>query len=211
MRGAREDEGCWSAIRFIGITAFFVSPFIALMPAVAQLVFHGTAVDTAHFTMAQGFGSVVGAFLLASLIRKYERHRVMVALLVALPLSEMAFAVSPSKWVGIFCAFLLGAGYVAITLGMTVIVQLRAPRHLRARVLALNFMTLSLVYAIGAAVQGRLADLFGIRQTLFVAPLLYLGILGSIALRAPQMFRALSDLPSQEGIVQPAEATTVEP
>jgi MFS family permease len=210
IRGARAEEGCWSALRFIGITALLVSPFIAMIPAVAQLVFDGTAVDTAHFTMAQGLGSVVGAFALASAVRRFGRYRVMVVLLIALPLSEMAFAVSPNAWAAMLCVFLLGAGYVAITVGMTVIVQLRAPRHVRARVLALNFMTLSLVYAVGAAMQGRLADWFGIRQTLFVAPAMYLVVLGTIALRSPQWFRSLGDLPSETPTTN-AEPATVEP
>ena len=86
VRGARAEAGCWSAIRFIGITALFVSPFIAMIPAMAQLVFDGTAVDTAHFTMAQGLGSVVGAFGLASAVRRFGRFRVTVVMLVALPL-----------------------------------------------------------------------------------------------------------------------------
>jgi MFS family permease len=215
FRGARADAGCWSAIRFIAITALLVSPFIALLPSMAQLVFDGTAVDTAHFTMAQGFGSVVGAFLLAATVRRFGRHQVMVALLVALPIFEMFFAVAPSKWVALIGAFLLGGGYVAITVGMTVIVQLRTSRELRGRVIALTFMTLSLGYPVGATVQGRLADEFGIRQVLFVAPVIYLVILGVIALRSPQWFRSLSDPEVLEGapmgVVQPGNAATVEP
>lgn len=191
IRGSREDEGCWAAVCFIAITALFVSPFIALMPAVAQLVFHGTAVDTAHFTMSQGIGSVVGAFAFAALVRRFGRGRVIVVLLIALPLSEMAYAVAPSKWFGVAGAFLLGAFYIAITVGMTVIVQLRAEPHLRARVLALNFMTLACVYPVGATIQGRLADWFGIREVLFTAPLIYLAVLAVIAIRDPGRYRSL--------------------
>jgi MFS family permease len=215
-RGARADEGCWSAIRFIAITAVFVSPFIALIPAMAQIVFEGTAVDTAHFTMAQGLGSVVGAFLLASLVRRFGRQRVMVSLLVGLPLAEMIFATAPVKWVGLAGAFLLGAAYVAITVGMTVIVQLRSPRELRGRVISLTFMTLSLGYPLGATVQGRLGDEFGIREVLFVAPAIYLVILGVIAVSSPQWFRSLGDpeepvAPSVQAAAPAVPATTVEP
>jgi predicted MFS family arabinose efflux permease len=187
-----------------------------LIPAVAQLVFDGTAVDTARFTMAQGLGSVVGAFALASTVRRFGRHRVMVGMLVALPIFEMGFAVAPNKWFAMLGTFLLGAGYVAITVGMTVIVQLRSPRHLRARVLALTFMTLSLGYPVGAAAQGWLADRFGIRETLFVAPAIYLVILGIIALRSPQWFRSLDDPDPANAQVPPTasvddSAATVEP
>jgi MFS family permease len=196
VRGARADEGCWSAIRFIAITAVLVSPFIALMPAMAQLVFDGTAVDTAHFTMAQGLGSVVGAFLLASTVRRFGRLHVMITLLFALPLFEMIFAAAPTKWAAIIGAFLLGAGYVAITVGMTVIVQLRSLREVRGRVISLCFMTLSFGYSVGAAIQGRLADEFGIREVLFVAPIVYLCVLGIIAVRSPQWFLSLGDAPA---------------
>lgn len=206
FQGARADAGCWAAIRFIGITGLFVSPFIALIPAMAQLVFEGTAVDTAHLTMAQGFGSVVGAFLFAALVRSLGRHRLMIALLVSLPISEMLFAVAPSKWFAVGAAFLLGAGYVGITVGMTVIVQLRSPQLLRARVLALCFTTLSLSYPVGAAVQGWLADEFGIRQVLFVSPAIYLAILAAIAVRSPQMFRSLDD-PATDAPTGPRAAT----
>ena len=131
FRGARAEEGCWSAIKTIALVALCVSPFIALMPAMAQIVFDGNAVDTSHLVIAQGVGSVIGAIALAPLARRFGRRRLMLASLVAAPLVEMAYSQAPTMSFAILGAFFLGASYVGVLVGLSVIVQLRAPADLR--------------------------------------------------------------------------------
>lgn len=191
FRGARSDDGCWTTIRFVALTGVFVSPFIALMPAMAQIALDGTPADTAHLVMAQGLGSVFGAFCFARLIKTSEPSKVMTGLFLLLPLVEMSYALSPTKWFAIGGAFALGGAYIAISVGSFVIIQLRAPSHLRARVLSLNYMTLAVTYPIGAVVQGSLSDIFGLREVLFVAPAIYLVLLGVIAVMDASRFRSL--------------------
>ena len=62
---AWSEPGCRAAIAIIAVVAFLVSPFIALVPAVARSLTDGskTAVGTATavLTTAQGIGAVLGA------------------------------------------------------------------------------------------------------------------------------------------------------
>lgn len=172
--GAREDSACSAVIITIAVMALLVSPFIALVPAMAQIVFEGGPSDTAHLVTAQGVGSVLVALTLSTITKALGRNRTIKALLVLLPLSSMAFAASPTKEAAMAALFVLGFAYFGIFISTGVIIQLRAPTHLRARVISLQMTTLAVVYSIAATVQGTLADEFGVRRVLFTGGALFL-------------------------------------
>ena len=67
------------------MTAFLLSPFIALIPAVAVKLFDEGEGGRRCSITAQGVGAVAGALALASLARRYGRRRVLVVNLVVLP------------------------------------------------------------------------------------------------------------------------------
>src|SRR5438445_353514 len=54
FRGAMAEPGCRLAITLIGITALLISPFIALIPAVAINLLHEGARGTSALVTAQG-------------------------------------------------------------------------------------------------------------------------------------------------------------
>jgi MFS family permease len=191
LQGARANKGCWYAIKTIPLVAILVSPFIALMPAMGQLVLHGTAIDTSHLVIAQGVGSVVGAIALAPLARRFGRRRMIMTSLISAPVVEMLYSQAPTKLLADIGAFLMGCTYVGILVGLSVVIQLHAPARLRARVLSLNFTTLALFYPLGSLLQGWVGDQVGVRTVLFVGPLSFLACLGAIALFSPQWLRSL--------------------
>src|SRR3954462_12946089 len=61
IRGAMAEPGCRLAIGLIGITALLISPFIALIPAMAINVLKEGASGTSVLVTAQGIGAVIGA------------------------------------------------------------------------------------------------------------------------------------------------------
>ena len=178
VRGAMAEPGCRLAILLIGITALLISPFIALIPAVAINILHEGARGTSVLVTAQGIGAVAGALALTPLANRFGRRRVIVAdLALVLPATIVLYATAPSLWTAATALVAVGAAYIGVLSGLMTVVQLRAPDHLRARILSLYMVALGVVYPIGAVIQGKLGDEFGLRGVVVVAAALFAGII----------------------------------
>jgi MFS family permease len=194
-RGAKAEPGCRTAILTIAVTALLLSPFIALIPAVAVKLFAGGEGATSLLIGAQGVGAVAGALSLASLARRYGRRRLLVANLLVLPFLLGAYAAAPSLAVATVALVAVGAGYVGVLSGLGTVVQLRAPEVLRARILSLYMVALGTIYPLGAVLQGSLGDRFGMRAVTAGGAALYLVVLVTAGLARPGLATALDDLP----------------
>jgi len=178
FRGAMAEPGCRLAITLIGITALLISPFIALIPAVAINLLHEGARGTSVLVTAQGIGAVAGALALTPLANRFGRRQVMVAdLAVVLPATIVLYAAAPSLWTAAAALVAVGAAYIGVLSGLMTVVQLRAPDYLRARILSLYMVALGVVYPIGAVIQGKLGDEFGLRGVVIAAAALFAGIM----------------------------------
>lgn len=192
-RGAAAEPGCRLAIASIGVTALLLSPFIALVPAVALKLFHDARTGTSVLITAQGVGAVLGALLLASVAARYGRRRVLVVDLAFLPLALIAYAVSPTLAVATAALLVVGAAYIGVLSGLGTVVQLRAPAELRARILSLYMVALGVVYPLGAVIQGFLADRLGLRAVTAGAALVFLVIVGAVRAARPRLADAFTD------------------
>ena len=178
FRGAMAEPGCRLAITLIGITALLISPFIALIPAVAINLLHEGARGTSVLVTAQGIGAVVGALALTPLATRFGRGRVMVMdLAVVLPAAIVLYAAAPSLWTAAAALVAVGAAYIGVLSGLMTVVQLRAPDYLRARILSLYMVSLGVIYPIGAIIQGKLGDEFGLRGVVIAAAALFAGVI----------------------------------
>jgi MFS family permease len=164
VRAARDDLGCQTALLVGGILAVTASPFIALIPAIAVVLFHGDAGTTAVLVTAQGVGAVAGALALAPLAESFGRRRMLVLNLFLLPVALVLYASAPTLALAAVALGLVGATYISVFSGLNVVLQLRAPPELRARVLSLYFVVVGVVYPIFGIVQGKFADHVGLRQ-----------------------------------------------
>jgi MFS family permease len=174
FRGAMAEPGCRLAITLIGITALFISPFIALIPAVAINVLHEGARGTSVLVTAQGIGAVIGALALAPLANRFGRRRVMIGdLCVLLPATVVLYYAAPGLWTAALALVAVGAAYIGVLSGLMTVVQLRASEGLRARILSLYMVSLGVVYPIGAVIQGHLGDEFGLREVAIAAAALF--------------------------------------
>jgi MFS family permease len=179
IRAAFQEPGCRLAIQLIGITALLISPFIALIPAVAINLLHKGARGTSVLVTAQGIGAVVGALALTPMANRYGRRRVLVAdLCFVLPATIILYYAAPTLWTAAVALVAVGAAYIGILSGLMTVVQLRAPDALRARILSIYMVSLGVVYPIGAVVQGRLGDTFGLREVAAGAAVLFVAVVG---------------------------------
>ncbi|HEV3352957.1 MAG TPA: MFS transporter [Acidimicrobiales bacterium] len=194
FRGAMAEPGCRLAILLIGITAFLISPFIALIPAVAINLLHEGARGTSVLVTAQGIGAVIGALALTPLANRLGRRRVLVGdLCVLLPATVILYYAAPSLWTAAAALVAVGAAYIGVLSGLMTVVQLRAPEALRARILSLYMVSLGVVYPVGAVLQGKLGDAFGLREIAAGAAALFAGIIVVVLGTRPQRRAVLEE------------------
>jgi MFS family permease len=204
MRGAWAEPGCRAAILLIGGTALLLSPFIALIPAVALKVLHEGSRGTSILVTAQGIGAVSGALALTPLANRFGRARVLIVDLAAvLPASLVAYALSPSLAVAAVALVAVGAAYIGVLSGLMTVVQLRAPEALRARILSLYMVALGSIYPLGAVLHGWVGDRVGLRTVTTTAAVVFSAGLLALLLRRPRAIEALEE-PVEQAIAAPA-------
>jgi MFS family permease len=201
LAAARAEPGCWAAIWTIGVVALIASPFIALVPAMAERMAagglgaagHGRAVAAATgvLTTAQGIGAVAGAMALAGLAARFGAGRVLAASLAAFPLVLVVYGSAQSLWWAAAGLFAVGLVYIGVLSGLSAVVQVRAPSAFRGRVLSLYLVALGVAYPVGSLIQGPVADRIGIGWTTTGSALLLTLVLGVIAVLRPAVRRAL--------------------
>jgi MFS family permease len=209
-RGAAAEPGCRLSILTIAVVALLLSPFIALVPAIAIKLFDSGETGTSILITAQGVGAVAGALLLAPAARRVGRRRLLVGNLVVLPLLMVAYAASPDLAVATVAILAVGMAYVGVLSGLGTVVQLRAPARLRARILSLYMVALGVVYPIGAVIHGAIGDRVGMRTVTAGTALLYLVIVAVVATARPGLASRFDD-PLPEEAAVPAPATLPPP
>lgn len=211
-RAARAEPGCRAAIGLIALAAFLAAPFIALIPAKALALAgsseEATGAATGALTTAQGVGAVVGALMLAPLAERFGRRRVVVFDLVAAPVALCLYAVAPSVVTAVLTLALVGGTYIGILSGLNTVVQLRAPKEFRARVLSLYLMALGVIYPLGALAQGAVADVSSLADATVGAALLMVAAVAFLALFSPDALRVLGEAPAEPAVTEGSTAAT---
>lgn len=192
-RVAWREPGCRAAIALIAVVALLVSPFIALIPAIAVKVFHNRSGGTAVLVTAQGIGAVAGALALAPLARRVGRRRLLVANLFVLPLTIVLYGVAPSLALAALAIAAVGMAYIGAFSGLNTVIQLRAPAAMRARLLSLYMVALGTVYPVAAVLQGAIGDKVGLRVVTVAGAGLLLVVVAILATAWPAVLADLDD------------------
>ena len=193
-RAARREPGVWAAIVLISAVALTASPFIALLPAMARVRFEGGSSLTSIFVTAQGIGAVAGALLVPAVADRIGRHRLLMGGLVALPAALVLYGAASTSRQAALTLVLVGATYICVFSGIGTVVQLRAPHHLRARIISLYFLALGVLYPVGATIQGPIADRVGLGTVTVGGALMLLAFVVGLRVLRPEQLRALDDI-----------------
>jgi MFS family permease len=192
-RGARADPGIRAAIVLISIVAITASPFIALIPAMARVRHDGGEMLTSVFVTAQGVGAVGGALIVPTLAERFGRHRVLLSGLVTLPVALVLYGAAPTPVLAAAALVAVGATYICVFSGIGTVVQLRAPSHLRARVVSLYFVAVGTLYPIAATIHGAIADRVGLGEVTAAGGLALLAAVAVLRVVGSTPLRALGD------------------
>jgi MFS family permease len=162
------------SISFIAVMAGTAGPFIGLLPIAARVRFD---IGAALFVTAQGLGSVFGALATTRLTRIYGRRGTMLRYIAVLPVSLLAYAFAPNKYLAALAVLVTGGCYIGAFTCAQSVLQLNSPPNLRARALAVFSVALGASYCLAMLCNGLLADASSIRwATVLQAGLTVFGI-----------------------------------
>ncbi len=180
VRGHPELRLSFSALL---VNTMFGSAFIALIPAMAKLVFRGTSRTQSALVTAQGLGAVAGALLLGLLTSRYGHRASLFGAMCAVAAATILYGLAPSTPFAVVALVGLGGSYLMVLSGCSAIGQRFAPIDFRGRVIGLNTTVLGLVYPVASVVVGAVSDRVGLRQATVASGVAYLMVLAAIVLK----------------------------
>jgi MFS family permease len=193
LRFTRAERGMRVVVGYMALNTLLAAPFIALVPAVALKVFDSEQGGTAALVTAQGIGAVAMGLSLGALHARFGGRRVLLAVLWGLPVALVAYALAPTLALGVAAIFVVGFLYLGALSSFTTIAQLRAPSHLRGRVMSVLMVLLGTLYPLGSVVQGTIADRVGLRATTAGAGVVMAATLLLVRALRPDVGRALDE------------------
>lgn len=196
LRFARNDPAVWVALRVLMITAFFAAPFIALIPAVADLMLGGGKDAAGWLTAGQGVGAVIAAVVLGIARRRYGASQTLLGAFVVFVASLLAYAASPNIAFASIALVFVGGSYLAAFATLTTTAQLRAAPELRGRTLATFMIVLGVLFPVGSLLQGKLGDLIGLRWVTAGSGIVFGLALVGLLLKRPDFLSPLNDVDS---------------
>jgi MFS family permease len=195
VRYVRRDPGLRVVMGYMFINTFLAAPFIALVPAMAQIVLDAGKNGTSVLVTAQGVGAVAMALALGTLTARFGNRRVLLLVLWTLPAALILYALMPNLATSAVALLLVGFVYLGALSSFMSIAQIRAPAEVRGRVVSLLAVVLGTLYPLGSVIQGAVADSIGLRETTIAAAALMVLALAVLKLRNPRFADAL-ELPS---------------
>jgi MFS family permease len=196
FRFVRDEPGLRVNIQALCLNTLFVAPFIGLIPAFVQKVFHGPKSDVGWLIAAQGAGAVVIGVTFGALSQRFGLRRVMVAALVGGPLSLIVYGLAPDVGVAAVALLATGGAYFAALSTFSTAAQTRAPAALRGRVVSLNQVVLGTVYAVSVDIEGQLGDRIGLRAVTIGGAAIALVVLATIRVVRPAYAGAMDSTPA---------------
>ena len=144
---------------YMFVNTFLAAPFIALVPAMAQIVLDEGTVGTAVLVTAQGLGAVTMALDARERSRpRFGSRRVLLAVLWSLPPALVVYALMPTLALAAVALFFVGLIYLGALSSFMSIAQIRAPAAIRGRVVSLLAVVLGALYPLGAVLQGAVGQ-----------------------------------------------------
>ena len=173
------------------LTMFFLSAYMQLMPAFADLLGAGPT-GFGILMSVSGTGAIAGTVAAGALVvdRHYGRTMLGAAGLAGLLLLLFAWSTHAGHFGLALASIFLGAGFVSVFLIFsTTALQLEVPDALRGRVMGIHGITYSMM-PLGALLAGALAETMSAGAAYAVCVAVYLVLLMAFSWFAPQV-RAL--------------------
>ncbi len=143
------------------LSGIFGRSYQNLLPVFGRDIWHAGAEGYGLLLSAAGGGALVGAFGLASVRRWRHEGPGMLISGFLFSFSLIAFAVSPSIWIGLALLFVAGVTSTVLSTIISTFIQFAVPNELRGRIMSLYTVTLIGLPSLGALGSGAMADWLG--------------------------------------------------
>ncbi len=174
-----------------------------LLPAFGRDIWHAGPEGYGLLLSAAGGGAIVGAFGLASFKRLKNQGAVMMVNGLVFSLALVAFALSPTLWLGAIMLIFAGITSTVFSTIISTFIQFIVPNELRGRMMSLYTVTLIGLPSLGALGSGSLAEwLGGVQGAPRAVMLCALVLCASVIALLPAFIRR--DLPERYAGQRPA-------
>jgi predicted MFS family arabinose efflux permease len=147
----------------------FASAYWALLPLVAREQM-GMGPELYGFLLgAIGAGAVGGAFALPWLNERLGPDRLVAAGSIGTAVAMVIFGLARNSATALSASVIAGVSWIAILSSLNVSAQVAQPEWMRARGLAVYVTTFYGALALGSAVWGQVAGMFGLSAALIMA------------------------------------------
>ncbi|HEY1267501.1 MAG TPA: MFS transporter, partial [Candidatus Binatia bacterium] len=163
--------------------AFFIVPFMTLLPIFARDLLGIGASGQGFLLTAMGIGALASAFAIASLGDRLSRGPLMLGGVALYGLSVAGFALSPWFHLSFALMALVGAAHVSSHALVQTVIQTYSSAEFRGRTMAAFSMN-QVVFTLGSLAIGTLASLWGAR--IAMAAMSAAGVAAMIALCCAQ-------------------------
>jgi MFS family permease len=152
----------------VGLMGVFGFGLLNLLPAWATDVLHGNEVTNGLLVSARGFGALVSALMLASLVKVNIRGKFWIIGLFIMPVSLFFFALV--RWVPLSLAMMVVVGWslMMVTNNCNTLIQSDVPDVLRGRVMGVYSLIFNGAIPIGALLAGAVAERIGAPLTAMI-------------------------------------------
>lgn len=152
----------------VGLMGVFGFGLLNLLPAWATDVLHGNEVTNGLLVSARGFGALVSALMLASMVKSNIRGKFWMIGLLVMPVSLFIFALI--RWLPLSLVGLVFVGWslMMVTNNCNTLIQSDVPDVLRGRVMGVYSLIFNGAIPIGALLAGAVAEHIGAPLTAMI-------------------------------------------
>ncbi|MBI2170069.1 MAG: MFS transporter [Actinobacteria bacterium] len=192
VRYTRSQPGLVLAVVMAAVVGVMAAPVVQFTAVFARDVFEVGEAAYGLLTAAFGAGAVVGAVALGAYGSGVRRSKLVVVGVLALGCAAAMLGAAPVYAVGLLALLAMGGAHLVIAGSLNTAIQLIARDDMRGRATAVYMTAFTGSFPIGALLQGRMADAFGVQATVIGAGVL-LGATGLYLLAHPALVGALDD------------------
>lgn len=168
-----------TALRRTVITAFMVSvlgqSMVQLAAGIATDVYGRDSTSNAGLVAAMGVGSLITGCWIIVRGERVARSSLATWGLAGYVIGVALIGATTNFTVGILAFLICGLAHIPVSTSLNTFIQSAVPDEIRGRVVSFYLLGVMLGMPVGSMILGRLSDVFGMREVLFVNALVFAG------------------------------------
>ncbi len=165
----------FNVIMLMFIVSLFAINFNVVIPVYSKYIFHNDPEIFGFLMSSLGVGSIIGAILVALRSSRSPNPFVLIMGAIILSAFQMLLAFVSGMYPAMLVLFFIGFGVIIFTALANTTVQLNTPDALKGRAMSVYSLVFMGVTPIGNLFIGGIADIFGVRISIFIG-----GVLGLV-------------------------------